>query len=203
MEKSVIARHGSKLLPAAIALCVGLVVIPASSNAQGVQTVRVKGKVGVKGAVNSRMSDSTGDAVVSRVIPDMGLTDSAGSDGALDVNTFPGGGGILAVGDCSAVAGPSAPPGQNLPNVMTIDGGQIVTAFLITGANTRTIVSSAATDALIGAPDYPITIFRTTAESPNLTSSLGTGLSLTAPLKLTCTAADGSDTAGNVVVLGR
>ncbi len=164
--------------------------------------------VKVKGPVVAKIQDSTGDVVVSREIPDMGLTASEGSEGALDVNSFPGGGGVLGIADCSAAEGASAPPGRNLPNKIEIPGGKIATAIIVTGNSVRAQISSEATDALIlgaqaGAADYPITVFRTTPDNPNVATSLGTGLSTTAPLKMLCTAPDGTDADGNVIVLGR
>jgi hypothetical protein len=165
----------------AIALMVMLVGAPVVQAA--VQAVRVKGAVKVK--------DSRGGTIDASAIPAMGLTDAPGSSGAVAIRTFAGGSGVLGVGDCTASTEPAQGP---LPNVVTIPGGDIATALLITGEGTVRITAQA-----IAGGQVPLANFKVDAGNPNEVLALGNGLTATAPL--TFTGLDG--TACNFIVLGQ
>jgi hypothetical protein len=76
---------------------------------------------------------------------------------------------------------------------VTVPGGKVVTALIMTGTGTVQITSDA-----IGQGQLPVSNFKTDANNPNLAITLGTGLSTTVPLKFT--GVDG--TACNFIVLG-
>jgi hypothetical protein len=142
-----------------------------------------------------KIKDSGGGAIDAKSIPAMGLFDAPGSNGALAVRNFAGGGGFLAAIDCAA----GAP--QN--NTVTLPSGQgvIITGIIMTGngagANGVLGVQSAA----IG----PINLMhlRVTPDHPNDFVGLGNGLTLTDDLTLTCDNGAGGAGQGQVIVLGQ
>jgi hypothetical protein len=143
------------------------------------QAVKVTNAVKVK--------DSTGDAIDSAAVADMGLFAATGSSGAIAVRNFAGGGGFLGAGDCTATAA------DGLTNVVTITNS-IVTGMIFTGTDATFTVTSDA----VGAGALPLLNFRVSTAHPEEFVGLGNGLTLTDALKITCTG-----TNGNVVVLGQ
>jgi hypothetical protein len=164
-------------LAAAVMLLAAPVVQAAIQKVQVTNTVPVKVKgqpIAVKGTVNSKIKDSTGDAINSEVIGPMGLTGVPGSDGAMDVRIYAGGTGVLGVGDCTAAAAAGTDPS----NVVTVPGNRVVTALIITGVG-EVQLTSAATGAIV------LNRFNVDAGTPNYSLSLPNGLGTTAPLTFT------------------
>jgi hypothetical protein len=166
----------------ALAVAAGVFLISAPVVSAATQTVKVKGPVNVR--------DTDGSTIESEAIGPMGLFQAAGSDGALAVRDYPGGGGVLGVGDCTASTAPAQGP---LPNVVTVGGGHIITALLVTGTGTVRQTSAA-----VGQGQVPLLNVTVNADEPNAVLSLGSGLTTTQDL--TFTGLDG--TACNFVVLG-
>ncbi|MEA2433355.1 MAG: hypothetical protein QOG54_812 [Actinomycetota bacterium] len=162
----------------AFALVAALFIPPAVQAA----VTKITGTVKVK--------DSSGSALESEAIGVQGITQVPGSSGALAVRTYAGGNGVLGLGDCTASTDPAQGP---LPNVVTVEGGQIVTAILMTGTGTVTTTSDA-----VGGGQVPLLNFKTDASTPNLSVALGNGLGTTAPLTFT-----GNGGACNFVILGQ
>jgi hypothetical protein len=137
-----------------------------------------------------KVTDSDGSTIESEAIPPMGLFQAPGSDGAIATRNYPGGGGVLGAGDCTASTDPAAGP---LPNVVTIEGGHIVTGVLVTGTG---VVRTTA--AAIGNNQVPLANITVNQQNPTEAVTLGTGLSTTQPI--TFTGVDG--TACNFIVFG-
>lgn len=171
----------------ALAVAVGLSVLFAPVVEAAVQ--KIKGTVNVK--------DTSGDAIDSASTGNLGLFQAAGSDGAIAVRNFAGGGGFLGAADCSAAT--ALGDTITLPTANNV--GRIVTGIIVTGSNASAAVSSEQVDTLFGLPataDFPVANITTTAENQTQSLSLGNGLTLTAPLKIKC-----NGTNGNIVVLGQ
>ena len=167
----------------ALGLIVTLVAQPAIAAA--VQAVRVKGAVKVK--------DSTGDNLESEAIASLGLLGAEGApDGALKVQNFAGGGGLLGAGECDGT-NPARPATVTVP----AGADTIVTAIIVTGAGTSVSVSAPDLDPLIGAG--PVATFETTAGSPQVFVGLGNGLTVS-PSELVFACAGGT---GEFVILGQ
>jgi len=157
------------------AMILALVVFLIGAPVVEAAVTRIRGNVNVK--------DTGGGRIDASAIPAQGLTDVRGSSGALDVQNFPGGVGLLGVADC---AGP-------LPGSITLGGGQVVTNLLMTGSDgTLSISSTAVAGGAISLLDAKVT-----ASEPNVIADLSNGLGVTAPLTFT---ASGTDC--KVVVLG-
>lgn len=138
--------------------------------------VKVKGQpIAVKGTVNSKIKDSTGGAINSEVVPDMGITGVPGSDGALDVRVYAGGTGLLGVGDCTAAAAAGTDP----LNTLTVPGNRVVTAFIMTGEGEVDLTSAVAGSIVLNRFKTDPTVM------PNYALSLPNGLGTTAPLTFT------------------
>ena len=147
----------------------------------------------IKGTVTAKIKDTTGDPTDSKDIGTLGLFQAAGSNGALAVRNFAGGGGFLGAGDCD--------PASQLPNQVVVNAPDIVTGIIVTGDNAAVAVSSEQVDTLFGVPDgadFPVANITTTAQNPTQFLGLGNGLTATSPIKFNC--ADGE---GNFVVLGQ
>ena len=170
------------------ALAIGLVVFLVAAPIVEAQTNRVRL---AGGTATAKIKDSNGGTIESEPIDRMGLTLAEGSDGAIAVRNFAGGGGLLGAGDCTASTEPAQGP---LPNVVTLSGGHIVTGIIITGTGTVRITTQA-----VGSGQVPLANFVVNAENPNEFVGLGNGLSVTTPL--TFTGIDG--TACNFIILGQ
>jgi hypothetical protein len=157
----------------AFALIAALVVPPAVQAA----VTKITGSVKVK--------DSSGSNVESEAIGAQGITQVPGSSGAIAVRTYAGGNGVVGLGDCSETTA------DGLPNVVTVEGGNIVTAIMITGDGTVSTRADA-----IGPID--LLKFTVNANTPQVAISLGNGLGITAPLTFT-----GAGTKCNFVLLGQ
>jgi hypothetical protein len=177
-------RDKGQTFLSAIAVALAVFVAGAPVVEAAISRVKLAG-----GAATSKIKDSSGDPVESEPVADMGLTLAEGSAGAIAVRNFAGGGGLLGMGDCTASTQPAQGP---LPNTVTLSGGHIVTAILITGTGTVRMTS----DAL---QQIPLANFTVNASNPNEVVDLGNGLSVTTPL--TFTGIDG--TACNFVLLGQ
>jgi hypothetical protein len=140
--------------------------------------------------VKASVSDTNGSPIESEAIGVQGITQVPGSSGAVAVRTYAGGNGVLGLGDCTASTDPAQGP---LPNVVTVEGGQIVTAILMTGTGVVTTTSDA-----VGGGQVPLLNFKTDASTPNMAIALGNGLGTTAPLTFT-----GNGGACNFVLLGQ
>ena len=149
-----------------------------------VQKVKVQGKV--------KVSDSGGGNVDAKTVPPMGLLDAPGSNGAVAVRNFAGGGGLLGTGDCTPEADPR-------PNTVSIPANRntIITAIIVTGTAADVAVAAPDLDPLIG--PGPVVTFSANATNPNVFVGLGNGLTVF-PSRLVFTCTGG---AGNFVVLGQ
>lgn len=171
---------------AAIGIALAVFIVGAPVVEAAISRVKLAG-----GTANAKIKSSTGAIIESEPIADMGLTKSEGSDGAIAVRNFAGGGGLLGAGDCTASLEPAQGP---LANTVTLSGGQIVTGIIITGTGTVRITTQA-----VGSGQVPLANFVVNANHPNEFVGLGNGLSITTPL--TFTGVDG--TACNFIVLGQ
>jgi hypothetical protein len=179
LNADVSRRERFKALFGAIALAIVVMLVAPPVVQAATQAVKVKGKV--------KVADTDGDAIESKAIADMGLLAAEGSDGALAVRNFAGGGGFLGAADCTET------DADGLVNTVSV-GNAIVTGIIMTGTDATWTVTSAA----IGGGLLPLLNFRTTTDNPNEFVGLGNGLTLTAPLTFTCTG-----TNGNIAVLGQ
>jgi hypothetical protein len=141
------------------------------------QKVKVQGKVGNLDA---------------KKVPAMGLLDAPGSNGAVAVRNYAGGGGLLGTADCTEAADPR-------PNTLSIPANRntIITAIIVTGTAANVAVSAPDLDPLIG--PGPVVTFQANATNPNVFVGLGNGLTVF-PSRLVFTCTGG---AGNFVVLGQ
>jgi len=137
-----------------------------------------------------KTADSDGSTIESEPIGEMGLLRAPGSDGALAVRNYPGGGGLLGAGDCTSSTEPQAGP---LPNVVNVPGNSIITGVLVTGTGVVRITAAA-----VGNGQVPLANVTVNSNHPNEVLALGTGLSATQPV--TFTGVDG--TACNFLVFG-
>jgi hypothetical protein len=137
-----------------------------------------------------KTADSDGSTIESEAIAEMGLFQAPGSDGALAARIYPGGGGVLGAGDCTASTEPQQGP---LPNAVTVPGGKIITGLLVTGTGTVRLTAAA-----IGNGQVPLGNVTVNSNHPNEALTLGTGLSTTQPV--TFTGVDG--TACNFIIFG-
>lgn len=143
------------------------------------------------GTATAKIKDSDGTEVESEAIGPMGLLQAEGSDGAIAVRNYAGGGGLLGAGDCTASTEPAQGP---LKNVVELSGGDIVTGLIVTGTGTIRVTSLA-----LGNHNLPLSNFTVNTDNPNLAITFGTGLTLTSQLRFT--GIDGS--ACNFIVLGQ
>lgn len=148
-------------------------------------SVRVKGTV--------KIASTDGVEIESEAIGPMGILQAEGSDGAIAVRNYAGGGGFLGAADCSAETELSG-----LPNFVETSN-TIVTGVLITGTNGTVTVTSDA----VGGGVLPLLNWTVSADNPNFVATFGTGLTTTAPLTFTCTDGAGGDGSANVVILGQ
>lgn len=182
--QEVTGREKRQTFLTAIAIALAVFILGAPVVEAAISRVKLAG-----GTATAKVKDSNGSAVESEPIADMGLTDAPGTDGAIAVRNFAGGGGLLGAGDCTASTDPAQGP---LPNTVTLSGGHIVTGIIVTGTGTVRIT----TDAL---GPIPLANFVVNAENPNEFIGLGNGLTTTTPLHFT--GIDG--TACNFVILGQ
>src|SRR5688500_11232555 len=146
----------------AIAIALAVFVVGAPVVEAAISRVKLAG-----GTATAKIKDSTGATVEAEPIAPMGLTQSEGSDGAIAVRNFAGGGGLLGAGDCTASTEPAQGP---LPNVVTLGGGNIVTGIIITGTGTVRITTQA-----VGSGQVPLANFVVNAQHPNEFVGLGNG----------------------------
>ncbi|MDQ3957719.1 MAG: hypothetical protein M3273_05285 [Actinomycetota bacterium] len=169
----------------AVAIGLALFMVSAPVVEAAISRVKLAG-----GTATSKIKDSDGSNVESEVVGPMGFLQADGSDGALAVRTFGGGGGLLGAGDCTASTEPAQGP---LKNTVTLGNGAVLTGIIITGTGTVRMTSAALNSNL------PLANFTVNADHPNEVVDLGNGLTLTAPMTLT--GIDG--TACNFVALGQ
>jgi hypothetical protein len=149
-----------------------------------VQKVRVQGK--------AKVADSGGGTIDAKNLGDLGLLEAPGSNGAVAVRNFAGGGGLLGAGDCDA-----ATPGR--PDAVTVPASQdtIITAIIITGTDAAVGVRAPDLDPLLG--PGPIVTFRVDAGQSNEFVGLGNGLNVfPSELVFEC-----AGTSGQFVLLGQ
>lgn len=187
MEKiQVSGRDKRHTFFAAIGIALTVFIVGAPVVEAAISRVKLAG-----GTANAKIKASNGSAIESESIGPMGLLQAEGSDGAIAVRNYAGGGGILGAGDCTASTEPAQGP---LKNTVNISGGDIVTGVIVTGTGTVRVTSAA-----LGNHQLPLANFTVNAENPNEFVGLGTGLTLTSQLRFT--GIDG--TACNFVVLGQ
>lgn len=184
MLQEVTGREKRQTFFTAVAIAVAVFIVGAPVVEAAISKVKLAG-----GTATAKVKDSDGDTLESERIPPMGLTLAEGSEGAVAVRNFAGGGGLLGAGDCTASTEPAQGP---LPNTVTLGGGNILTGIIMTGTGTVRIT----TDALGPIPLANLTV---NAENPNEFIGLGNGLTITTPLHVT--GIDG--TACNFVLLGQ
>lgn len=177
-------REKRQTFLSAVAIALAVFVVGAPVVEAAISRVKLAG-----GTATAKVKDSNGGRVEAEPIAPMGLTLSEGSDGAIAVRNFAGGGGLLGAGDCTASTEPAQGP---LANTVTLSGGHIVTGIIITGTGTVRMT----TDAL---GPIPLANFVVNAQNPNEFVGLGNGLTVTTPLHFT--GIDG--TACNFVILGQ
>ena len=182
--REVTPRDKRQTFLSAVAIAVAVFVIGAPVVEAAISRVKLAG-----GTATAKVKDSDGDAVESEAIARMGLTQAEGSDGAIAVRNFAGGGGLLGAGDCTASTEPAQGP---LPNTVDLSGGHVVTGIIITGTGTVRVTMDA-----LG--PIPLANFTVNADHPNEFVGLGNGLTVTTPLHFT--GIDG--TACNFVILGQ
>lgn len=179
-------EHRRFIGAAVLVLMVGILAPPAVSAAAKAITVK-KVKQPVK------VADTTGDKIDSQAIPPLGTSQAPGSEGALAVRTFAGGGGLLGLGECT----PAPAPGPSL--TIGANPQRKVTALIITSDGSGTGTVSVAAPAVLPNP-LTVADFTVNASNPNELIALGNGLTVTpSDLVFTCSGA------GNVkfAVLGQ
>ena len=194
MESSVRSTRKTWLIVVAGIAAIALIGAPVVQAAT--QSVRVKGTVTVKGKV--KIVDTNGQTISASPVADMGLLGAPGSNGAVDVRTYGGGGGFYGTGDCTADATTSR------PNTTTVPAGadNVITGILISGTNAKVTVRAPDLEPTIG--PFPVQNFRTNADTPNASIALGNGLSVfPSELVFTCTGWDGGDGSGDYVIIGQ
>ena len=160
-----------------IAAVVSVMAAPAVEAA--LQTVKVK--------------DSDGSAIDAKTVPPMGLFDAKGSNGAIAVRNFAGGGGFLGAIDCGT--DPTEPQSEEFVG----QSGSIITGIIIGGTDAKATIFS---DAVAGGA-LPLMRLRANAANPNEFVGLGNGLTLTDNLTIRCAGESGANGDGQVIVLGQ
>ncbi|MBK5229181.1 MAG: hypothetical protein JJE05_11840 [Actinobacteria bacterium] len=197
MESSVRSTRKTWLIVVAGIAAIALIGAPVVQAAT--QSVRVKGTVTVKGKV--KIVDTNGQTISASPVADMGLLGARGSDGAVDVRTFGGGGGLLGTGDCTASVDP---PNGDRPNSTTVAAAAdtIINGIIVTGTDAKVAVTAPDLNSIIG--PGAINEFRADANTPNVFVGLGNGLTVSpAALIFTCFGWDGTDGSGNYTILGQ
>ena len=188
MESSVRSTRKTWLIVVAGIAAIALIGAPVVQAAT--QSVRVKGKVKIAG--------TNGQTISASPIGDMGVLGAPGSDGAVDVRTYGGGGGFYGTGDCTPDATTSRPNTTTVP----ASADNVITGILVTGTDAMVSVRAPDLDTLIG--PFPVQKFRTDATTPNAAITLGNGLSVfPSELVFTCTGWDGGDGSGDYVIIGQ
>lgn len=188
MESSVRSTRKTWLIVVAGIAAIALIGAPVVQAAT--QSVKVKGKVKIAG--------SSGQTISASPVADMGLLGAPGSDGAVDVRTFGGGGGFYGTGDCTADATTSRPNTTTVPAA----ADNVITGILISGTDAKVTVRAPDLDTIIG--PFPVSNFRTDAATPNAAITLGNGLSVfPSELVFTCTGWDGGVGSGDYVIIGQ
>ena len=173
-------RRSAFVAALVLALAVSVLAAPVVEAA----VTKIKGTVKVK--------DSTGDAIDSEATGALGLFQAPGSNGAIAVRNFAGGGGFLGARDCDDQTA--------LPSNLSLTEG-IVTGIIVTGQDAQVQISSEQVDTALGVPegaDFPVATLTTTNSNQTEFIGLGNGLTLTAELKFNCVG-----NSGNYVVLGQ
>ena len=166
-------RRQSFVIALVLAISISVLAAPVVEAA----VTRIKGTVNVK--------DTTGDGIESEAISQAGQpAPTGGSSGALAVRTFGGGNQFLGAADCD-------PPGTGGPTdvfgpTLTVPGGQMVNAVIVTGT-AKVVVRSQA----VGSGQIPLLTLEATSQNPVVTLALDNGLELTDNLIMTCTAGTG------------
>jgi hypothetical protein len=185
MEPFDVSRRAKRqTLLAAIGVAVAAFAIGAPVVEAAISKVRLAG-----GSATARIRDSDGTAIEAEPIERMGFLQSEGSDGAVAVRTFAGGGGLLGAGDCTASTEPAQGP---LKNTVTLGGGDVVTGLVITGTGTVRVTSE-------GLGPIPLANFTVNAGHPNEYIGFDNGLTISSPM--TFTGIDG--TACNFMLVGQ
>lgn len=176
---------------AALAVLVGLVA-PTGVEAAKSSKVTIKNPF-----LTTRAQDTTGDAIEAEAIPPMGTTAIPGSDGALAVRAYAGGGGFIGAIDCDT----ASPPSDSITIATDATGNEVVTALIATNASGTT--ANFALSA--GGPLAPLGTLLSINLPPDDFASveLATGLTIhAAPVTIACTT-PGAGNGGDLAVLGR
>ena len=166
----------------ALVLALGITILAAPVVEAAVTTI--KGTVKVK--------DSTGDAIESAPLAEAGAAglEAGGTSGSVAVRTFGGGNSFYGAADCTATPTATDP----LTNVITVPGGNLITAVILTGEDMNVRVTAAA----VGGGALPLLNLVTEQQGSMETLALGNGLIATDNIVFTCTSGT-----GNFVVIGQ
>jgi hypothetical protein len=148
---------------------------------------------------SAAIKDTGGDKINSRNMGTLGDLNAPGSDGALDVRTLSGGGGLLGLGDCDLN---DAPPDRPNETTIAANNKTVVTALLVTGDDANVTVTFPELVPTIG--PGPVNNFRSTTAAPNALVTFGNGLTVTpSSMKFECTAVGGGAGSGDFLVIGQ
>jgi len=156
-------------------------------------------RVNVTRSVPIRIKDTGNGRVDAEAVGKLGLSQAEGSPGALSVQTFAGGGGLIGTGDCDAN---DAPPDR--PNEFEVAPGEevIITGIIVTGDDANVSVTAPDLVGTIG--PGPVANIRSTTVAPNAFIGLGNGLTVRpSRLVFECTAVGGGAGSGDFVILGQ
>lgn len=191
MESSVRSTRKTWLIVVAGIAAIALIGAPVVQAAT--QSVKVVGKV--------KIASTNGKTISASPVADMGLLGAPGSNGAVDVRTYGGGGGLLGTGDCTASVDLPAGDRNNFTTVAAA-ADTIINGIIVTGTDAKVAVTAPALNSIIG--PGAINEFRADANTPNVFVGLGNGLTVSpAALTFTCLGLDGTDGSGNYTLLGQ
>ena len=162
----------------ALALALGVTILSAPVVEAATQTI--------KGTVTAKVKDTAGGVVEADRVPG-GAGQSVLSNGAIDVRTHGGGGGLITNGDCDD----DATDGRANSKQVQANPNTVITALILAGEGVSLGVTAPGLEPVTGAG--PVIELKTTVENPTVSLALGNGLQTTpAPLVFTCTGGDGN-----------
>lgn len=162
----------------ALVLAIAVSVLAAPVVEAAVQTI--------KGTVTAKVKDSGGGAIEADPVPG-GAGQNALSDGAMDVRTLAGGGGLISNGDCDG----DDTDGRASIKTIAADADTVITAVILAGPSLSLNVFAPGLEPVTG--PGPVIQLQTTAANPTSTLALGNGLQLTpAPLRFECSGGNGN-----------
>ena len=181
-------REKRQSFAVAIALAVAVSLLAAPAVQAAIQRVKLAG-----GTATAKVKDTAGGAIDSKSVPPMGLFDAEGSNGAIAVRNFAGGGGFLGALDCGT------DPNEPQDEFFAVQPGSIVTGIILGGTDAKATIF---TDAIAGGA-LPLLRLRANAAHPNEFVGLGNGLTLTDVLTVRCSGESNANGEGQVIILGQ